>query len=221
MERIRVLVVDDHNMVREGLVTILSYQSDIEVVGQARDGLQALEMLNQVRPNVVLLDMVMPNCDGLSAIPQIKQISPNTQILVLSGFVENELIFKAIRAGAIGYLLKDVMREQLFQAIRDVSRGLASLQPSIALRVIREINREPLVETGCAAPSLTQREMDTLRLVGCGYSNQEIASELFVNERTIAKYVSNILAKLHLENRTQAALYAMREGLTIQPEARL
>lgn len=221
MERIRVLVVDDHNMVREGLVTILSYQSDIEVVGQARDGLQALEMLNQVRPNVVLLDMVMPNCDGLSAIPQIKQISPSTQILVLSGFAENELIFKAIRAGAIGYLLKDVMREQLFQAIRDVSRGLASLQPSIALRVIREINREPLADAGRAAPSLTQREMDTLRLIGCGFSNQEIALELFVNERTIAKYVSNILAKLHLENRTQAALYAMREGLTTQPEARL
>lgn len=221
MERIRVLVVDDHNMVREGLVTILSYQSDIEVVGQARDGLQALEMLNQVRPNVVLLDMVMPNCDGLSAIPKIKQISPNTQILVLSGFAENQLIFKAIQAGALGYLLKDVMREQLFQAIRDVSRGLACLQPSIALRVIREINREPLAEMGHTAPSITQREMDTLRLIGCGYSNQEIALELFVNERTIAKYVSNILAKLHLENRTQAALYAMREGLTAKPEVQL
>lgn len=212
MNKIRVLVVDDQNVVREGLVAILSYQSDIEVVGQASDGLQAVQMLRQTKPNVVLLDLVMPNQDGLETIPQIKQIMPDAQILVLSGFAEGDLIFNAIRAGALGYMLKDATRDQLFQAIRDVSQGLASLHPSIALRVIREISQPE--KPARVSELLTRREIDTLRLIGRGHSNQEIADALFVNDRTVAKYVSNILSKLHLANRTQAALYAQREGLT-------
>jgi two-component system, NarL family, response regulator LiaR len=212
VNKIRVLVVEDQNVVREGLVAILSFQSDIEVVGQACDGLQAVQMLRQTKPDVVLLDLVMPNQDGLTTIPQIKQITPDAQILVLSGFAEGDLIFNAIRAGAIGYMLKDATRDQLFQAIRDVSQGLASLHPSIALRVIREISQPE--KPAQLSERLTRREIDTLRLIGRGYSNQEIADTLFVNDRTIAKYVSNILSKLHLANRTQAALYAQREGLT-------
>ncbi len=218
MKKIRVLVVEDHNVVREGLVAILSFQSDIEVVGQASNGLEAVQMLHQTKPHVVLLDLVMPKHDGLGAIPKIKQILPDTQILVLSGFAEGDLIFNAIKAGAIGYMLKDTTREQLFQAIRDVSEGLASLPPSTALRVIREINNPKPVEDVTAR--LTQRELDTLRLIGRGYSNQEISAELVVNDRTVAKYVSSILSKLHLANRTQAALYALREGLTEEPAAK-
>ncbi|MCG2787420.1 MAG: response regulator transcription factor [Anaerolineae bacterium] len=215
MDKIRVLVVDDQNVVREGLVAILSFQSDIEVVGQASDGLQAAQMLNQAKPDVVLLDLVMPIQDGLTTIPQLKKLMPDVQILVLSGFAEGDLIFSAIKAGAIGYMLKDATREQLFQAIRDVSHGLASLHPSIALRVIREINNSPQpVPASVSLPGLlTPRELETLRLIGRGHSNHEIAAALVVNERTIAKYVSSILSKLHLGNRTQAALYAVREGL--------
>ena len=220
MDKIRVLVVDDQNVVREGLVAILSFQSDIEVVGQASDGLQAAQMLNQAKPDVVLLDLVMPIQDGLTTIPQLKKLMPDVQILVLSGFAEGDLIFSAIKAGAIGYMLKDATREQLFQAIRDVSHGLASLHPSIALRVIREINNSPQpVPASASLPGLlTPRELETLRLIGRGHSNHEIAAALVVNERTIAKYVSSILSKLHLGNRTQAALYAVREGLMKEDE---
>lgn len=215
MNKIRVLVVDDQNVVREGLVAILSFQSDIEVVGQASDGLEAVQVVPQLKPDVVLLDLVMPVQDGLVTIPQLKKLMPEVQILVLSGFAEGDLIFNAIKAGANGYMLKDATREQLFQAIRDVSQGLASLHPSIALRVIREINApEPSPSSSSAAQNvLTPRELETLRLIGQGHSNQEIATALVVNERTVAKYVSSILSKLHLGNRTQAALYAMREGL--------
>jgi NarL family two-component system response regulator LiaR len=220
LDKIRVLVVDDQNVVREGLVAILSFQSDIEVVGQASDGLQAAQMLNQAKPDVVLLDLVMPIQDGLTTIPQLKKLMPDVQILVLSGFAEGDLIFSAIKAGAIGYMLKDATREQLFQAIRDVSHGLASLHPSIALRVIREINNSPQpVPASASLPGLlTPRELETLRLIGRGHSNHEIAAALVVNERTIAKYVSSILSKLHLGNRTQAALYAVREGLMKEDE---
>jgi len=222
VKKIRVLVVDDQNVVREGLVAILSFQSDIEVVGQASDGLQATQMLRQTHPHVVLLDLVMPGQDGLTTIPKIKQIMPDAQILVLSGFAEGDLIFNAIKAGAIGYMLKDATRDQLFQAIRDVSQGLASLHPSIALRVIREIGsaQQPTPSSASGPDLLTPRELETLKLIGRGHSNQDIASILVVNDRTVAKYVSSILSKLHLSNRTQAALYALREGLMDEEDAK-
>ena len=212
MTKIRVLVVEDQAVVREGIVAILSFQSDIEVVGQAEDGIQTLTLVQQTHPDVILLDLVLPRQDGMTTISMIKEIAPETRILVLTGFADSERVFQAIKAGALGYLLKDVTHEQLLQAVRDVAQGKASLHPSIALKVIQEINHpSKLLYT---ADPLTPRELDTLRLIARGLSNQEIAAELFVNERTIAKYVSNILNKLHLANRTQAALYALREGLS-------
>jgi NarL family two-component system response regulator LiaR len=212
MNKTRVLVVDDQTVVREGLVAILANYPDIEVVGQASDGNQALEIIKQVKPNVVLLDMVMPGLDGLATIPRIKEIAPNTRILVVTGFAESDRVYQAIKAGALGYILKDATREQLLLAIRDVAQGRASLQPSIAVKLIQEINHPS--ELNYTADPLTRRELETIRLIARGLSNQEIATELFVNERTIAKYVSSILDKLHLANRTQAALYALREGIT-------
>ncbi len=216
MNKIRVLVVEDQAVVREGLVAILSFQPDIEVVGEAEDGLQALDLVKKTHPDVVLLDLVMPRQDGLTTIPKIKELDAKARILVLTSFAEGERVFQAIKAGALGYLLKDAKREQLLQAIRDVSQGQASLHPSIALKVIQEINNPS--EKSYTADPLTPREVETLVLIARGLSNQEIATELVVHERTIAKYVSSILDKLHLANRTQAALYALREGLTDLPE---
>ena len=158
----------------------------------------------------------MPREDGLAAIPKIKNAMPEARILVVTSFAENDRVFQAIKAGALGYVLKDATRDQLFQAIRDVAQGQAFLHPSIAMKVIQEINHPK--EILYTANPLTPRELETLRLIARGLSNQEIASTLFVHERTVAKYVSSILDKLHLANRTQAALYAVREGLTEMPE---
>jgi NarL family two-component system response regulator LiaR len=212
MNKIRILVVDDQTVVREGLAAILANYSDIEVVGQAADGIQALEVIKQTKPNVVLLDLVMPGLDGLATIPKIREIAPGARILVVTSFAESDRVYQAIKAGALGYILKDATREQLLQAIRDVAQGRASLQPSIAVKLIQEINHPS--ELLYTADPLTRRELETIRLIARGLSNQEIAAELVVNERTIAKYVSSILDKLHLANRTQAALYALREGIT-------
>jgi NarL family two-component system response regulator LiaR len=194
------------------LAAILANYSDIEVVGQAADGIQALEVIKQTKPNVVLLDLVMPGLDGLATIPKIREIAPGARILVVTSFAESDRVYQAIKAGALGYILKDATREQLLQAIRDVAQGRASLQPSIAVKLIQEINHPS--ELLYTADPLTRRELETIRLIARGLSNQEIAAELVVNERTIAKYVSSILDKLHLANRTQAALYALREGIT-------
>jgi NarL family two-component system response regulator LiaR len=212
MKKIRTLVVDDQNVVREGVVAILSFYPDIEVIGQAGDGIQAMEIVKREKPDVILLDMAMPNQDGLTTIPKIRDASPNTRILVVTSFAENDLVYQAIKAGALGYILKDATRDQLLLAIRDVAQGRASLQPSIAVKLIQEINHPS--EQRYTTDPLTNRELDTIRLIARGLSNQEIAAELVVNERTIAKYVSSILDKLHLANRTQAALYALREGIT-------
>ena len=212
MKKIRLLIVDDHTMVREGFAAILANYPDIEVIGQAADGIQAVEIIKKEKPDVVLLDMMMPNQDGLTSIPKIKDVSPNTRILVVTAFAENDLVYQAIKAGALGYILKDATRDQLLQAVRDVDQGRASLQPSIAVKLIQEINHP--TELLYTADPLTRRELETIRLIARGLSNQEIADELVVNERTIAKYVSSILDKLQLANRTQAALYALREGIT-------
>jgi len=212
MKKIRLLIADDHTMVREGFAAILANYPDIEVIGQAADGIQAVDIIKKDKPDVVLLDMMMPNQDGLTSIPKIKEVSPNTRILVVTAFAENDLVYQAIKAGALGYILKDATREQLLQAVRDVDQGRASLQPSIAVKLIQEINHP--TELVYTADPLTRRELETIRLIARGLSNQEIADELVVNERTIAKYVSSILDKLQLANRTQAALYALREGIT-------
>ncbi len=211
MKKIRILVVDDESVVREGVVAILSYQTDIEVIAEAKNGLEALELASKTKPDVVLLDMVMPKQDGLATIPKLREIVPDAKILVLTSFAEADRVYQTIKAGALGYLLKDATRVQLLQAIRDVANGQASIHPSVALKVIHEIDHPS--EMMYTSEPLTPRELDTLRLIASGLSNQEIAQEMSVHERTVAKYVSNILNKLHLANRTQVALYAVREGL--------
>ena len=212
-KKIRVLVVEDQNVVREGIVAILSFQTDIEVVGEAQDGIQAVELAQKTRPDVILLDMVMPRQDGLTTIPQLKTVVPKARILVLTSFAESNRVYQAIKAGALGYMLKDTTRVQLLQSIRDVASGQASIHPSIAVKVIHEFDQP--YEEAFTTETLTRRELEALRLIARGLSNQEIASALVVNERTIAKYVSSILNKLHVTNRTQAALYAVREGLAL------
>jgi two-component system, NarL family, response regulator LiaR len=214
MNKIKVLVVEDQAVVREGIVAILSFTPEIEVVGQAENGLQALSMVKTKKPDVILLDLVMPQMDGLTAIPKIKELDPNARILVLTSFAEGDRVYHAIKSGALGYMLKDSTRDQLILSIRDVAQGRASLHPSVALKVIQEINRPSDLSKNIEP--LTARELETIQLIARGLSNQEIANTLFVHERTIAKYVSSILNKLHLANRTQAALFALREGLADQ-----
>lgn len=211
MKPIRILVVDNESIVRDGMVAILSFQKDIKVVGEGQDGLQAIELAKQTKPDIVLLDIQMPRLNGLEAIPRIKEVSPKSNILVLTGFSESDQAYQAIKAGALGFLLKDATRAQLIQAIQDVAAGQASIQPAIAMKVINEIDHP--AELMYTADPLTPRELETLKLIARGLSNQEISAELVVHERTVAKYVSSILEKLHLANRTQAALYAIREGL--------
>jgi NarL family two-component system response regulator LiaR len=210
-KKTRILVVDDQNVVRDGVVTMLSFQSDFEVVGEAENGVQAVEFARESNPDVVLLDMVMPLQDGLTTISKLKELTPNIRILVLTSFAESDLVYQAIKAGALGYLLKDATRLQLVQSIRDVAAGKAFIHPSIAMKVIQEYDETDA--QGMMVEALTQRELETLRLIARGYSNQEIALFLHVHERTIAKYVSSVLKKLQVSNRTQAALYAVRNGL--------
>jgi NarL family two-component system response regulator LiaR len=211
MRPTRILIADDHDIVREGLSAIISFQPEMKLVGQARDGGEVVSMARELHPDVILLDLVMPVLDGLGAIHQIKEFNPEAKILVLTSFADDALVFPAIKAGAFGYLLKDIPREQLLQAIRDVTQGRAVLDPSIAIKVIRELKWSSMPPA--PADALTHRETDTLHFIARGMSNQSIAKELGVDERTVAKYVSSILAKLHLANRTQAALYAIHKGL--------
>jgi len=210
-KKLRILIADDHAVVREGLAAIITVQPDMELAGQAGDGVEAVELARASRPDVILLDLVMPRQDGLATIQTIKQADPQARILVLTSFADDERVFPAIKAGALGYLLKDTSRDQLLQAIRDVAQGRATLHPEIALKVIREL--KPSGELPAERVSLTEREVETLRLIARGMTNEEIAAALVIHERTVAKYVSSILDKLHLANRTQAALYALREGL--------
>jgi NarL family two-component system response regulator LiaR len=212
MDKIRILVVDDESVVREGIVAILSLQPTLDVVGEASDGIQAVEMASKINPDVILLDLAMPNQDGLTTISELKELLPDVRILVLTSFANSDTIYKAIKSGALGFMLKDARREQLIQAIHDVAMGKASISPSIAMKVIQDVDHPS--EALYTSSPLTPRELETLRLIARGMTNQEIADTLSVAERTIAKYVSSILDKLHLANRTQAALYAIHEGLT-------
>ncbi len=209
---IRVLIADDHVVVRAGLVAILSLQEDMVLVGEAADGAEAVSLARRLRPDVILMDIVMPVKDGVEAIREIKAIDPAARVLVLTSFADDERVFPAIKAGALGYLLKDASRQQLLRAIREVAAGHASLHPPIALKLMHEINQPS--DLPATPDPLTAREMETLRLIARGRTNLEIAAELGIHERTVAKYVSSILDKLHLANRTQAALYALREGLS-------
>ncbi len=208
---IRVLIVDDHALVRKGLRALISAKPDIEVIGEAADGDAAVQQARTLQPDVILLDLVMPRKDGIAAIQEITQENPQARILVLTSFAEDERVFAAIKAGALGYLLKDSLPAELLQAISAVYRGELSLSPSIALKLVRELHRP--ADLPPTPKPLTGREVEVLKLVAQGLSNQEIAARLVVSERTVGAHISTILSKLHLANRTQAALYALREGL--------
>jgi NarL family two-component system response regulator LiaR len=207
---IRILITDDHAIVREGLRTLISTEPGMEVVGEATDGLEAVKRACDLRPDVILMDMAMPHMGGLEAIQKIKEQCPEAQILVLTSFSDDETVFPAIKAGALGYLLKNTSPDRLLSAIRDVHQGIPSISSDIANKLMREMQR-----TSDLPPTkepLTEREMDVLKLVAQGLTNQEIAENLVIAEGTVRTHVSNILSKLHLANRTQAALYALREG---------
>jgi NarL family two-component system response regulator LiaR len=208
---IRILIADDHAVVRRGLQTLINSEPNMEVVGEAVDGVDAVQKALALEPDVILLDMVMPRQNGLEAIGEIKQARPDARILILTSFAEDDKVFPSIKAGALGYLLKDSSPEQLLQAILDVYRGEPSLHPSIALRLMRELNQPP--DLPPTEEPLTEREVEVLKLVARGLTNQEIASTLVISERTVGNHIGNILSKLHLANRTQAALYALRQGL--------
>jgi two-component system, NarL family, response regulator LiaR len=205
---ISVLIADDHPFVRHGLRTYLETLDDMEVVGEASDGVEAVELAERTLPDVVLMDLVMPELDGVEATRQIRQASPATKVVALTSFDDDERVFPAIKAGAVGYLLKDVRPAELAEAVRKASRGEALLAPSVAARLMQEVSGERPASAG-----LTERELEVLRLIARGLSNKLIAHELVVSEKTVKTHVSNILAKLHLADRTQAALYAVREGL--------
>lgn len=208
---IRLLIADDHPIVRKGLRTLMEEQQDIQVVGEAADGQEAVERARQFKPDVILLDLMMPGKDGLYAIGEIKREQPETRILVLTSYFEDEQVFPAIKAGALGYLLKDSSPRELLQAIRDIARGQSALHPAIALKVIRELNHPS--DLPPTTDPLTAREVEVLTLLGQGMSNAEIAGRLTISERTVGTHISNILAKLHMASRTQAALYALKQGL--------
>ncbi len=210
-DKIKVLLADDHAVVREGLHALLLSEPNIEVIGQAKHGAEAVGKCRALQPDVLLLDLVMPRMDGLEVIENLQVSECKTRILVLTSFAEDDKVFKAIKTGALGYLLKDSSPDELIAAIHNVHRGESSLHPTIARKLIREINQgdQPANPPGEA---LTDREVDVLVAVAKGMSNQEIAEALFIGERTVRTHVSNILGKLHLANRTQAALYALREG---------
>ncbi|OGO10819.1 MAG: DNA-binding response regulator [Chloroflexi bacterium RBG_13_66_10] len=210
-EKIRLLIADDHPIVRRGLAALIETQDDLEWIGEAEDGDEAVRKALALRPDVTLLDLLMPRLDGIQVIREILRQNPTARILVLTSFYDEEKVFPAIKAGAFGYLLKDSSPQELLRAIREVHRGQVSLHPTVALMVVRELNQGS--ELPPTEDPLTSRELEVLTLLAKGLSNEEIAARLVISERTVGTHVSNIFSKLHLANRTQAALYALREGL--------
>ncbi len=208
---IRVLVVDDHAIVRKGVKALLAEVEGIEVVGEASEGEEAIALVDELQPDVIMMDLVMPKMDGIEAIARITDKYPDARILALTSFANDDKVFPAIKSGALGYLLKDSDPNELIPAIRQVYRGEPSINPSIARKVLREIS-QPSDHPPTPDP-LTERELEVLRLVAKGRDNQKIASQLHVAEVTVRTHVSHILSKLHLANRVQAALYALKEGL--------
>jgi NarL family two-component system response regulator LiaR len=210
-DHIRVFVADDHAIVRKGIAAVLEIVPDIDVVGEADNGRDAVIQVEKLQPDVILMDLVMPDMDGIEAIRLIKDHQPEARILVLTTFAGEDKIFPAIKAGALGYHLKDSRPEELVQAIRQVNRGEASLHPVIARKVLEELS-QPSEHQPTPDP-LTHREVEVLRLVAQGLENREIAERLVITEATVRTHVSNITSKLHVASRTQVALYALREGI--------
>ena len=241
MDKIGVLIVDDHPVVRQGLRSLLELQEEIEVLGEATNGLEAVDQTSRVLPDVVLMDLVMPEIDGIEATRRIRAVSPSTQVIVLTSFSEDEQVFSAIKAGALSYLLKNVSPADLIKAIEAAYRGEAQLHPEIAKKLMVNESfvriNQPLfdqskrvdqtvwllmeeVSVGArqsTSEELTERELGVLQLIARGQSNREIGEELVISGETVKTHVSNILSKLHLADRTQAAIYALREGLAPEP----
>ena len=211
MNRIKILLVDDQTKFREGLRTLISTQPDFEVVGEAANGEEALRLVAQKKPGVVLMDLRMPVLDGVTATRSLHTQNPECKVIVLTTFDDDDSVFDGIRAGAVGYLLKDAPTEKLYEAIRAAAHGDSFLQPSIAAKVVSEFSRlsnRPSTETSSLAEPLSEREIEVLRLVGSGFSNKQIASQLFIAEGTVKNHITSIFGKLEVTDRTQAALKA-------------
>ena len=211
-ESISVLLVDDHAMVRQGVKAFLVTQPDLSVVGEAGSGEEAIKLAAQLIPDVILMDLIMPSMDGVEATRRVKQVSPRSQIVVLTSYHEDEHIFPALKAGALSYILKDVSAEELAAAVRKAAAGEAVLHPRVAARVIKELQGRR-AEAPNPFTELSERELEVLKLIADGMSNAGMAEKLVLSEKTIKGHVSNILSKLHLVDRTQAAVYAWREGV--------
>lgn len=213
---IRLLLVDDQALFREGLRILLSVWDDLEVVGEASNGQEALAVATAVNPDVILMDLRMPVMDGVTATRRLQQVQPNSRVIVLTTFDDDEHVFDGLRAGAVGYLLKDVSSEKLVEAIRTTARGDSFLQPSVAAKVLAEftrLNQKPTAPPQPLIEALSERELEILRIVATGASNKEIAHQLFITEGTVKNHITNILGKLGVRDRTQAALKARDLGL--------
>ena len=209
---ITILLVDDHEVVRQGVRAYLDALPDLAVVGETGSGEEAAHLAAELAPDVILMDLVMPGIDGIEATRKVKSASPRTQVVVLTSYHQDEHIFPALRAGAISYILKDVKMDDLAEAVRRAAQGEATLNPHVAARVIQEVHGARQAEVN-PFTELTEREMEVLRVIADGMSNSEIAEQLVISENTVKGHVSNILSKLHLADRTQAAVYAWREGI--------
>lgn len=208
---IRILIADDHSVVRQGLQMFLSLDPELTVVAEAEDGVEAVALAQQHRPDIVLMDLLMPEMDGVAATAVIRRELPDTEVIALTSVFEDEKVIGAVRAGAIGYLLKDTKAQELCRAIHAAAAGQVQLAPQAAARLLREVRAPESPE------ALTERETEVLRLLAQGLSNKEIAQQLVIGERTVKTHISNVLAKLNVTSRTQAALHAIRIGLVPVP----
>jgi NarL family two-component system response regulator LiaR len=208
---IRVLIADDHAIIRKGVKAVLDLIPDMELVAEAANGVEAIALEQELHPDVILMDLLMPEMNGIEAIKRIMEQNPKAHILVLTNFAGEEMLFPAIKAGALGYHLKDSAPEELVEALRQVNAGEAALHPVIARKLLNELVQP--AEHMTTRDALTQREVEVLQLIAQGFENKDIAKQLFISEATARTHVSNILSKLHLASRTQAALYALKEGI--------
>ncbi|MDQ2714472.1 MAG: response regulator transcription factor [Chloroflexota bacterium] len=218
MDKISILITDDHTLVRHGIEDFLALEPDLVVVGEADSGEKAVRMAAELAPDVVLMDLVMPGIGGVEATRQVKQVSPHSQIVILTSYHEDEYIFPALRAGALSYVLKDIGPDELADTIRKAARGESVLHPRVAARVVQEL-RGTRRDTPNLFTELTERELEVLRLIANGHSNAEIAQQLIISEKTVKGHVSNILSKLHMLDRTQAAIFAWHEGLVTRRDS--